>query len=281
MKCLWLSLIVLALVECSQDESMARKGYDQYVKEMNHKHQLQMAPRDVDVGSLISNVVGNVLDNFAILQPDLSGFDWNAGGRYVARGVSRFNMVWPFQPPVLGPFNESSLAVDPVAGVITFLFPIGYQYVIPAGFFYGDASGCYTVPNVTHTGFVDKYRMMRNWVVNFDPLRGGIIKTYGGSIRDPGFGPDYGTVMIQSNPKKQIVSYGFQQMIVQTIPAPPPTNFTLLNSKVVGSFVFNEWIEGPLPPVYTTLPADCAPATVKDYVAHFYPTGVYFNPYPV
>jgi len=210
-----------------------------------------------------------------LLTPDLSAFNFSAGGRYVAEGNVWFNVQWPFQTPLQGPM-AAQLAVDPVDKIITFWLPPRYQFQLANDFYYGDASGCYRTPGKTYDEYVFLYQQMRNWQTQ--ATLSGIVKSWEGSVKDPGFAGNYGTVVAQTNRDSQVQAYAFQQTLV--IPFFP---FFGANAKVSGTMVFNRWTheDEPIPALYRNLPAACLPPNiVKDYASSFYPA-TYNPPYPV
>jgi len=229
---------------------------------------------DVDVGGLLQLLLTNKLNLTALLTPDLSAFNWSAAGPYTATGTASFALTWPFVSNATAPIPVT-LAVnpDPVSGYVTISFPPRYQYVVPLGFYFVDASGCYNTPtkptNYTHYQLV--YQQLRQTEVHLDLLNG-IVKTYSGLVIDPAFGGDYGSFLIQTNQKNQVIAYGFQQAMVRA---------GIGNTKTSGTLLFTQFQQGLPNPKWSTLPATCDNATVKDYDAEFYPSPPYFYPYPV
>jgi len=227
---------------------------------------------DVEDGSLIQLFLTKKLNLTTLLTPDLSAFDWGAAGPYTATGTISFAVTWPFTTNASAP-TPVTLAVDPIHGYVTIDFSPRVQYVVSNGFYYVEGSDCYTTTNrptnFSHYNLL--YQQLRQTTVHLD-LINGIVKTYTGLVIDPANGGEYGSYLIQTNQKNQVISYGFQQTIVQDY---------IGNSKVSGTMLFNQFKSGLPDKTWGILPTICHNATVQDYDAQFFPSSIYYNPYLV
>jgi len=104
---------------------------------------------------------------------------------------------------------------------------------------------------------------MIHWSTAFS-LTQGLIKTWGGLVKDPAFVGRYGSLMAQTDYLNRATALGF----AQTLQAPGlgPA------AKVFGAFTFDKWTSGPLPNQYKVLPTACLGGNALPYAPFYYPS---------